>query len=452
MRSWAVIGGGISGLTLAYQLQKLGHRATVFEGGSRLGGAIHTIERDGCLMEAGPDSLLVSKPAAIELAKELGLEMISCRDTGPPGVVHQGRIYPLPEGFRLMAPTKLLPFAMTPLLSVKGKLRAGMEWAVPAQAGEQDESLADFVTRRFGREVLETLAQPLLGGIYAADPNRLSLLATLPLFRQLELSSGSVTAGLMAQLKRSRSAPGGSMFVTPRLGMWSLVQALSATLSDVRRQSPVSRVFPTEGGWGVEVHGETEVFDGAVLACSAPQQARITAFDPELSADLGSIRATTTVTIHMVFDESQFRYELSGSGFVVPHVEGQSLTACTYSHRKYEGRAPKGTALLRLHLGNAMRQDIVRLSDCELVDLALNELRPLVGLQGQPRACIVSRHWEVLPQYEVGHLGLVERIERRVAQHRGLTLAGNALGGVGVADCVARARALATRQAELVPA
>lgn len=170
MRNWAIVGGGISGLTLAHQLQKLGQRATVFEGGSRLGGAIHTMRPDGCLMEAGPDSLLVSKPAAIDLAKELGLELIASRDTGPPGVVHQGKIHPLPEGFRLMAPTKLLPFAMTPLLSVKGKLRAGMEWAVPSQAGEQDESLADFVTRRFGREVLETLAQPLLGGFTPQIP------------------------------------------------------------------------------------------------------------------------------------------------------------------------------------------------------------------------------------------------------------------------------------------
>lgn len=452
MRNWAIVGGGISGLTLAHQLQKLGQRATVFEGGSRLGGAIHTMRRDGCLMEAGPDSLLVSKPAAIDLAKELGLELIASRDTGPPGVVHQGKIHPLPEGFRLMAPTKPLPFAMTPLLSVKGKLRAGMEWAVPSQAGEQDESLADFVTRRFGREVLETLAQPLLGGIYAADPTRLSLLATLPLFRRLELSAGSVTAGLLAQIKRAQTAPGGAMFVTPRQGMGSLVQALSATLLDVRKHAPVSRVFPTAQGWGVEVHGEVEAFDGVVLACSAPQQARMAAFDPELSADLGSISATTTVTIHMLFDEAQFRNELSGSGFVVPHVEGRALTACTYSHRKYEGRAPEGKALLRCHLGNAMRQDVVRLADCELVDLALSELRPLVGLYGQPQTCIVSRHWEVLPQYEVGHLGLVDRIEKRLLQHPGLTLAGNALGGVGVADCVARARAIAVQQAEPMPA
>jgi oxygen-dependent protoporphyrinogen oxidase len=228
--------------------------------------------------------------------------------------------------------------------------------------------------------------------------------------------------------------------------MGSLVEALESTLKDVRKHASVSRVFPVSGGWAVEVHGEVETFDSVVLACGAPQQARMTAFDPQLSADLGSIRATTTVTIQMVFAESQFRHELSGSGFVVPHIEGQALTACTYSHRKYAGRAPEGKALLRCHLGNAMRQDIVRLADCELVDLALGDLRPLLGLRGQPQSCIVSRHWEVLPQYDVGHLRLVERIESCLAAYPGLLLAGNALGGVGVADCVARSRVLAERQ------
>jgi oxygen-dependent protoporphyrinogen oxidase len=442
----AVVGGGISGLTLAYQLKKMGHSATVFEGGSRLGGALHTMRRNGCLMEAGPDSLLVSKPAAIELARELGLELIPSCAIGPPGVVHNDRIYPLPDGFRLLAPTKLLPFALTPLLSVRGKLRAGLEWTVPASQVSEDESLANFVTRRFGREVLETLAQPLIGGIYAADPSRLSVLATLPLFRQLEASCGSITAGMLAQTKRANGARGESLFVTPRHGMGSLVKALAQNLDDLRLQSPVQAITPSRGGWEVDVHGHREVFDGVILACSAPQLSRLTAFDPELSQALGRITSTTTVTIQFVFAKHQVRHELLGSGFVVPHVEGKAITACTYSHLKYEGRAPRGKALLRCHLGNAMNQAVVMRADCEIVDLALRELRPLLGLIGEPQACVLTRHWEVLPQYDVGHMDLVDRIEQRLAIHPGLDLAGNGLKGVGVGDCVKQAKAIAALQ------
>lgn len=443
MTSIAIIGAGISGLTLGYQLQKNGVSATVFEGGSRVGGALQTIARDGCLMEAGPDSLLLAKPAAIDLARELGLELIEAQKVGPPGVVHHGTIAPLPDGFRLLAPTKLLPFARTPLLTFQGKLRAGMEWAVPAARHQEDESLAAFVTRRFGREVLDTLAQPLIGGIYAADPERLSVLATLPMFRQLENSAGSVTAGLLAQLKKAPGAASAAHFVTPRQGMGSLVQALAERLPDLRRQSPVSRLTPTAKGWEVEVHGESSLFSQVVFACGAPQQARLSSFDPQLSELLGRIGATSTVTVHLLFDEVQFRHELQGSGFVVPHTEGCALTACTYSHRKYEGRAPRGKALLRCHLGNAMRQDLVRLADQELVELVLRELRPLVGLRGEPQTCLVTRHWEVLPQYDVGHLQLVQSIENRAAEHPGLFLAGNAFRGVGIADCVALAQKLA---------
>ena len=448
MKNFAVVGGGISGLTAAYQLKKMGHSATLYEGGSRLGGALHTMHRDGCLMEAGPDSLLVSKPAAIDLANELGLELIPSCAVGPPGVVHEGRILPLPDGFRLLAPTKFLPFALTPLLSMKGKLRAGLEWAVPASRESEDESLADFVTRRFGREVLETLAQPLIGGIYAADPTRLSLLATLPMFRQLEATSGSVTAGMLTQLKKAKSGPGGALFVTPRQGMSSLVEALAKRVDNIRLQSPVGVLQPTPTGWAVDVHGHTETFDGVILACSATQLSRLTAFDPELSQALGSITPTTTVTVHFVFDKNQFRSELQGSGFVVPHIEGKAITACTYSHLKYEGRAPAGKALLRCHLGNAMNQDVVRRADCEVVDVALKELRPLLRITGNPQACVLTRHWEVLPQYDVGHIGLVDRIEELVARHSGLNLAGNGLRGVGVADCVSQALKIAARQTE----
>ncbi|MGE0491391.1 MAG: protoporphyrinogen oxidase [Vulcanimicrobiota bacterium] len=435
----AVIGGGISGLTAAYQLRQSGASVTLFEASPRLGGAIQTVRQHGCLMEAGPDSLLVMKPAAVQLARELGLELVPSVAEGPPGVVHKGRIQPLPDGFRMVAPTQLLPFVRTPLLSLGGKLRAGLEWLVPATRASADESVADFVTRRFGREVLDTLAQPLIGGIYAADPARLSLLATLPMFRQLEQSRGSVTAGLLAQMKKSGSSKG-SMFVTPREGMQSLVQALADRLEEVRLATPVEQLTPTPTGWEVKALGKTYPFRAVVLACAAPHLARLTRFDPLLSDALGQIESTTTVTIHFLFEQCQIGRPLRGSGFVIPHVEGYHLTACTYSHLKYPGRAPEGKALLRCHVGNAMSQRAVLLEDQALCELALEELGPLLKLGGPPQQSMLVRHTQALPQYQVGHKELVAAIDRQMALHSGLALAGNGLEGVGVSDCITRAR------------
>ena len=196
----AVIGGGISGLTAAYQLRQSGASVTLFEAGPRLGGAIQTVQQHGCLMEAGPDSLLVMKPAAVQLARELGLELVASVAEGPPGVVHKGRIQPLPDGFRMVAPTQLLPFVRTPLLSLGGKLRAGLEWLVPATRASEDESVADFVTRRFGREVLDTLAQPLIGGIYAADPARLDRFLTATGLSPATLRAAAGEPGFFRQI------------------------------------------------------------------------------------------------------------------------------------------------------------------------------------------------------------------------------------------------------------
>lgn len=446
VKKFAVVGGGISGLTAAYRLQQMGCSVTLFEGSERFGGALQTLSCGGCLMEAGPDSFIVSKPSAMKLAGELGLEVIPSSAVGPPGVVHGGQIQPLPEGFRLLAPTKLLPFVRTPLLSPLGKLRAGMEWLIPASDQTEDESVGDFVTRRFGREVLESLAQPLVGGIYAADPATLSLLATLPMFRQLEQSAGSVTAGMLAQLKRAKARKrSGSMFFTPRAGMTSLVNALVAQLQDARLTSSVSSVSPQGRGWRLDVNGAEHHFDALILACPAAHLSRLTVFDPQLSESLTKIPSTTTVTIQFVFDQDQIQQSLRGSGFVVPQVEGLNLTACTYSHLKYAGRAPEGKALLRCHVGNAMNQETVQCPDSQIEEMILAELRPLIDLKGEPEHSVLIRHRQVMPQYQVGHKDLVQEIDSRLAGHPTLALAGNGLAGVGVSDCISRAAEVVER-------
>lgn len=447
MKKVAVIGGGISGLAAAEYLRRGKARPVVFEQSARWGGAVRTVRSDGWLMEAGPDSLVAAKPAALELARELGLELIAASSQGMPSVVHRGRLLALPEGFRLIGPTRFWPFVLSPLLSWTGKLRAALELFVPVRPGEQDESVGHFISRRFGGELMETLAQPLIGGIYAADLHRLSLLATLPMFRALEKADGSVTAGLFKAMKNSSSAAAGAMFMTPREGMESLITALAEKLpsQDLRLQQSVLELRRHgERGWELQTTSDPELFDAVVLACSSKVASRLLApFAPEAAQALAWTPHVSTATVQLRLEERQLGVSLKGSGFVVPHVEGLAITACTFAHKKYQGRAPKGGALLRVHLGNAMNQAVLEHDDERLAELAWRELRPLLKTSGSPQQAVITRHNETLPQYEVDHRCRVERAERALGAHRGLALAGNGLTGVGLADCVVRAKAAA---------
>lgn len=441
MRKIAVIGGGVSGLATAEYLRREGHRAVVLERSLYIGGAIRTIRRDGWLMEAGPDSLLASKPAALELARELGVELVAGSAMSAPGVVRGGKIVPLPQGFQLMAPTRWLPFLTSPALSWKGKLRAALEAFVPPSPEPADESVGTFISRRFGRELMECLAQPLVGGIYAADIDRLSLLSTFPSFRAMEIARGSVTRALLANL-RSGTRPM-NPFQAPAQGMESLITALAHRIgpSNLKAGSTVGELRRHARGWQLSRQGGEELFDGVVLACSAQAAGSLLGnVDENLKRTLSEIPHVSTATIHFLFEESQLTRPVPGSGFVVPHIEGLHITACTYAHKKYPGRAPAGNALLRVHLGHALDQEVLARDDESLVDLALRELRPLVGLIGMPLDRVVFRQREVLPQYQVHHQQRVRQVDERLRALPGLAISGNGLGGVGISDCLTRAR------------
>lgn len=469
-----MIGGGISGLATAYYLQKLRPDAKVllFEQRKRAGGNIHTEFERGFVVDAGPDSFLRSKPAALELCKELGLEgeLVGARaDARGVHVVQDGALAPLPEGLVMGAPTRLGPLLESSLLSLPGKLRMAAELVLPSghgrAAGEcanADESIADFLARRFGPEAAQGFVAPLLAGIYAGDAQKLSMLATFPMLAELERRFGSVIAGLIhahvarpgepaavglpARLEVARrwlsappGAPPGSPFVSFRRGMGTLVAALMTRLApdSLHLGQPVRSLEndAVARTWTVRTASACHRVDAVVIAAPAHVAAAIVP-SPPLARELGKIRYASTATVFLGFDERNLQRPLSGQGLVVPPGEG-GILAATWVSNKWEGRAPSGTALVRAFLGGARGGiDVNRRSDADLLDVTRFELERLVGPLGPATIARVYRHPAANPQPVVGHRDVVGRIRALLPESPGLALTGAAYDGVGIPDCI----------------
>lgn len=461
-----VIGGGVTGLAAAHRVVEIGKltgepaEVLLLEAAPRLGGTIVTTARDGCLVEGGPDSFITQKPWALALCRRLGIdgELIptnpACRRTF---VVRDGRMHPIPEGFLLLAPSRIGPFITSRLFSWPGKLRMGLDLILPRKhhGPEGDESLASFVLRRFGRESLERIAQPLVGGIYTADPQYLSLRTTMPRFLEMEAKYRSIIWGMVKGRKAASAAERRdagarySMFMSFRKGMVTLIDTLASRLpaGSIQTSSPAARVSRGANEWYVELEdGATEAADAVVMACPAYASADlIRDVDSAVAEDLAGIRYASSATMTMAFDRSQVTTLLEGFGFVVPVIEGRTLIAATFSSIKFPGRAPEDTLLVRAFLGGAMQPHVYEMDDDQLRANVLGDLRDLVGLRGEPRF-VETHRWPVsMPQYPVGHLDYVRQLQEKIARWPGLAVAGNAFGGVGVPDCVRSAEAAVDR-------
>jgi len=435
-----VVGGGVAGLAAAHRLVERGARDVVLlEAGDRLGGSIATERSGGFTIEAGADSFLTEKPWAAELCERLGVPLVGTREgERRTYVVHDGRIEPLPEGFLLLAPTNLGALAVSPLFSWRGKLRMALDLVLPCAADAADESLAHFVRRRFGREALERAAEPLAGGIYTADAERLSLRATMPRFRELERKYRSVIRGLRAEAGAIKAAGARySLFAAPADGMGALVEALARRLREgVRLRSPVGELARDGATWRLRAGGEVLAADALVLAAPARALAPLLApLDAQLGRLLGEIEYASSATVTLAYRSADVS-GARGFGFVVPAVERHALIACTYASRKFPGRAPEGHELVRAFVGGALRADVLARDDGALVGVVRDELRDLVGITAAPELTRVHRHRLAMPQYAVGHLERVAAIEARAAALPALALAGAAYRGVGVPDCV----------------
>lgn len=476
MKRVVVIGGGITGLAAAHRLvergkeRALGLEVILLEASERLGGVLQTDHHDGFLLERGPDSFISEKPETIDLAKRLGLEshLIGTNKTHRRSfIVRDGTLRSVPEGFYLLAPARLRPFMTSNILSWGGKARMVLDLLLPRgqKNGSADESLAEFVRRRFGREALERVAQPLVGGIYTADPEKLSLRATMPRFLEMERLDRSVICALR---KADRSPTPGSLtaqrpwggtvrgpaskqgvsgaryslFLSFDRGMQMLIDRLSDRLphGTVRLKNGVESIkFDSgSGNWTINQRArESFCADAVLIALPAYTAANLLReSDSNLASELDRIQYESTATINLAYKRSDIPHLLGGFGFVVPFIEHRSIIACTFSSVKFPGRAPEGFALLRVFVGGALQPEMFALDVGEIVHRVLADLRTLLRIEQAPLFTQVAKWARSMPQYEVGHLDRVKKIEERARQLPNLKLAGNAYRGAGISDCI----------------
>jgi oxygen-dependent protoporphyrinogen oxidase len=472
-RKIAIIGGGISGLAAAHRVRELrpGAELILFEASSRVGGVLETIERDGYLVERAADNFLTSRPAGVALCRRLGLdaELLSTEEAGRRAmVVRDGRLLPIPAGFYLMSPRQLWPVLRSPILSLRSKIRLLAEPLVPPRTllalGDDennseavaDESVASFVRRRLGNEVFQRLVQPLVAGIYTADASKLSMQATMPEFLAYERRFGSL---LRATLKGWRSfgheseiqnpdsetASGAryGLFVAPKRGIGSLVNALASRLPQnaIQLNSPIFGLRAQgDGRWLLECnsHAARAPFDAVIIAVPAYAAAKLLCHvDQKLASGLADIEYAGIIVASCAFRRDQIAHSLDSFGFVVPRVEARRIVAASFASNKFAGRAPDGHILIRTFIGGSLQPELLATTDNDVRRLVIDELADLLKISGLPQWIDIARWPASMPQYHVGHIALVERIEK-LAQHRpSLALAGNAYRGVGIPQCIA---------------
>jgi len=449
-----VIGAGITGLTAARELAlgRGGHRAevVVLEASPRIGGKIRTELVDGATVETGPDSFVTLKPEMLELIKELGMEGELVCTAGDPtvSVLKDGRLVALPAGMNLVSPTKLLPFAFSPLFSMRGKLRMALEPLLPVGRGLEDESLADFARRRLGREALEVLVGPMLAGIYAGDPEKMSLKSTFPQLLEMERRGGLVRSMWLGAPKRARRE-GLTTFMTIKNGLGRVIEALARSLpsGSVRTDCPAQAVRRRGGRWEVVTPRGSIEADAVVASSPASALAdSVEVLDPELSIRLREIPFVSTATTTLIYDASSFPNPPRGFGFLIPREAGSTLSAATFSSSKFPARSPEGKIVLRAFVGGAGREEAAEGPLTRIEERVQEELHEILGLKDVSPLAVKTARWiKANPQYNVGHTRRLERLGSCLKSHPGLILAGCSYWGVGLPDCVRSGR----RAAEL---
>jgi oxygen-dependent protoporphyrinogen oxidase len=447
----AIVGAGIAGLAAAYDLKGRGLSVRVLEATTRSGGVIATEHFDGWTIDSGPDSLLVQKPAAVTLCRELGIadRLVPTLMPRTAYVLRERHLHAIAEGSFLGFPITFGALARSRLFSLAGKARMAGELLTPRRTVDEDESIAAFVGRRFGREAVDYLADPLLAGIHAGDVDRLSIRALFPRLVDAERRSGSVIRALRAL--HVRPSPQGA-FVSLPGGTGELVDTLAGALAPgtVVTCARVSRLS-VSGTYSIDSTAGSVLARSVVLAVPAYVTASLLRPIDSALADLcESVPYASTATVAFGYRRDQVSHALRGTGFVVPRTEGLALLAGTWVSSKWPGRAPDGHVLLRGYLGGGRDPRRLEAGDPELVDVAQKELTELLGISGAPLFTRLYRWTRQSPQYEVGHLQRVANIERRLTALPGLFVTGSGFRAIGIPDCISDGRATALRAADYV--
>ncbi|MBD8003800.1 protoporphyrinogen oxidase [Bacillus norwichensis] len=451
-----VIGGGITGLSAAYYLQKtireknLSCDVLLVEASHKLGGKFQTVYKDGFTIERGPDSFLERKKSAAELATDVGLKDELVNNTaGRSFVLANEKLHPMPKGAVMGIPTKITPFITTDLFSIQGKMRAAADFVMPRSKVSGDQSLGGFFRRRLGDEVVENLVEPLLSGIYAGDIDRLSLMSTFPQFYQVEQKYRSLIMGMKkttpAGPKKEVNAKNQGIFLTLKGGLQSLIKATEENLepsSILKGTRVVSIVNNNEKGYKLQLNnGEWLEADSIILTLPHPALADLFPYNPVIQ-ELREMPATSVATVAMAFDAKDVDDHLDGTGFVVSRNSDYTITACTWTHKKWPHTTPEGKVLLRCYVGRAGEETVVDLSDEEIERIVLADLKRTMDLTAKPNFTIVTRWKQAMPQYTVGHKERIDKIKSDFQNNMpGVFIAGSSYEGLGIPDCIDQGKA-----------
>jgi protoporphyrinogen/coproporphyrinogen III oxidase len=451
-RTTLIVGGGISGLSSAYYLAKGGASSTLLESRPRLGGVIQTEHVEGCVIEAGPDSFLSIKPAALELIAELGLagDVIGSNDHLRKTFVWRGgRLIALPDGLMMMVPTRILPLLTTGLIGWGTKLRMAFELFRAPKMRAADESVAEFIEEHYGQEAVDYLAEPLLSGVYCGNPRALSVRSVLPRFAELAERYGSLTRGVLAERAKARSkGPAQPLFRTLKGGLGQMVDAVARAIAGSAevRQGRAEALERTPSGFRVRIAGDWLEAGHVVLACEAHNAAPlVSGLDGRLSELLAMVPYSSSMTVALGFHAADFVRPPAGFGFLVPARDRRKLVACTWVGTKFSHRVPADKIVARCFLGGMEGGAVLEESDGSIAAAVTQELRDIAGVTARPLFSRIFRWPRSMAQYVVGHRARQSEVEARLADIPGLHLAGNAYQGIGIPDCIRLGRAAAEK-------
>ncbi|MGJ7922765.1 protoporphyrinogen oxidase [Neobacillus sp. LXY-4] len=450
-----IVGGGITGLSAAYYLQKEAQQKSLpieiklIEAANRLGGVIETVKKDGFVIEKGPDSIIARKTAGINLIEELGLkDKVISNIAGKSYILVNGKLHTMPEGSFMGIPTKVTPFAFSGLFSPLGKLRAAADFVLPKGKPQDDQSIGAFFRRRLGNEVVENLIEPLLAGIYAGDIDKLSLMSLFPNFYQIEQEHRSLVFGLKKTMPEPPKPSGAAkkqparkgMFISLSTGLEEIVVELEKRLAgSVLKGTAVNKVTRTENGYDVTLSNGTVEKADSVIITTDHFHAQQMLSDYSFMDSFKEMPSTSVANVAMAFPKSAIKQDIDGSGFVVSRNSDFRITACTWTHKKWPGSTPEGMALLRCYVGKPNDQEAVNLSDDEIIKIVLNDLNKTMNITDKPLFHVVTRWKKSMPQYTVGHKERIAQVKAGLSSELpGVYLAGGSFEGLGIPDCISQ--------------